>query len=933
MNATCRTVVCAALAWTALVVSATCHAGIKVEVYQGQPFGVGRIRVDLPRVSSNSPWKDDRVAVTEAHGRILMPVLNRSRARRILRQLLRTIELPSRGEFYFLFRGNEPLDITVYSPSAQEFTVRPESDAEEYADLLEDWWEATERHYQEVHRQAEYPIVVENFLTATWARRLDQPMPDPGTFLFRQRRMGATWLAQLTANEAYQAAVERDIVLGRVGAGQPADAPLPHPSRRTVMKLPPPGELPPPADDESIEPIAAHVPIECFYVRFGSFTNYLWFRDFLNHWQGDLGNMIVLRSINHGLGDRLQTQIALRESKLARVMGPRVIRDVAIIGLDAYMRDGPAMGVLFQAKNNMLLSANFNDQRSDAVDQHPDASEKTIQIAGHDVSFLSTPDGRLRSYYAQDGDFHLVTTSRRLVERFFEAGQGEGALADSPDFINTRTEMPQERDDSIFVYLSREFFENLTSPAYRVELDRRLRSIGEMHALELARLSAKAEGLEAHTVDQLIAADLLPPDFGQRADGSKLVEEKAGFRDSVRGTPGWMVPIPDMPVKSLTAAEGARYERFQQLLDREVGRFVPVVAAIGRQTSDDGQLDRITLDVRLAPYSETRMAKWANMLAPADALRVAPIDGDIVSAEIVLGVLNQPVHVFGGLRDFRTPLVVREGQVAPSAEPAQFVRGYIGTWPRPLALLNTFLGPPTGPFDRDGIARNDRLFDLWHRRLDDFFLFSFKRDVLMEVGPQLAMVEPERPAQIRFHVADLSDKQARTAVSGLGYMRARATSASASRFMNSLITELHVPPANAKALAEQLVGGQFECPLGGEYELVSLPEAGEGARQLWVSSATPPDNRFLLTEIPADYEMPLMNWFRGLDVEVLRANDALTLHSELDMTHLDVGPPADEGDEGGGFFSNLLGWGKAEEEKQPSQPVSESDTLPAPPEK
>ena len=65
-------------------------------------------------------------------------------------------------------------------------------------------------------------------------------------------------------------------------------------------------ELPPPAAASPTELIAAHVPVECFYLRFGSFTNYLWFRDFLDHWQGDLGNMIVLRSIDRGAGERFR---------------------------------------------------------------------------------------------------------------------------------------------------------------------------------------------------------------------------------------------------------------------------------------------------------------------------------------------------------------------------------------------------------------------------------------------------------------------------------------------------------------------------------------------------------------------------------------------------------------------------------------------------
>jgi len=219
--------------------------------------------------------------------------------------------------------------------------------------------------------------------------------------------------------------------------------------------------------------------------------------------------------------------------------------------------------------------------------------------------------------------------------------------------------------------------------------------------------------------------------------------------------------------------------------------------------------------------------------------------------------------------------------------------------------------------------------------------------VLMEVGPQLEMVDTAAPAQIRLYIDDLSDKQVADAVTAFGYMRARDTSASAARFMNSLTTHLHVAPREAGPLAEALVGGKFACPLGGKYELVDpnvpLPEPGErtgegsellpapgGAvasatmpRKLWASTATPPENRFLLTEIPADYTMPLMNWFRGTDAEVARAGDELTLHAELDMVHVEVGPPEDPDSDDGGFklpsFGDLLsGFGKKDEQVKPA---------------
>jgi hypothetical protein len=271
-------------------------------------------------------------------------------------------------------------------------------------------------------------------------------------------------------------------------------------------------------------------------------------------------------------------------------------------------------------------------------------------------------------------------------------------------------------------------------------------------------------------------------------------------------------------------------------------------------------------------------------------------------------------------------------------------------------LLDRIIGSPTGPFDREGIARNNRLFDLWLRRADDFFLFSFKRDVLVEVGQQLTMVEAERPAQIRLQIDDLSDKELATAVSGLGYMRARATSASGPRFMNSLTTQLHVPPESARQVAEDLVGGTFNCPLGGDYVLADpnapppLPEeTGEplplpddaltsltvepqpNYRKLWSSTAVPPSNRFLLTTIPADYEMPMLSWFRGITADMARSGDELRAHAGLDMVHLEVAPePTDNGE---GFKLPSLGdlfggWGKSKDEEV--KPASVDEDLPPP---
>jgi hypothetical protein len=933
-----------AMAW--LAATAVGNAAVRVEAYRGEPFGMGRVTIDLPQ--GVSPSNDDRFALTESDNRVIYPVLD-SGTRLPVRQLLRSflnVETPSRATFYFMFRGDDPLRITAYVPDEQAFTIQPEDDPEEYNELLDDWWDETSDRFQDVFKQAEHPVLIENYLTATWARRLDQPMPTPARELFGRFKIGEPWVSQLLANEAYQTELERDLLLGRFGANEQATLPLPLPvsgEGQAVEDLPAPTNQFP----DTIEPLAAHVPQECFYLRFGNFPNYLWFRDFLRHWQGDLGNMIVMQSIDYDNSERFQKQIAVGESKLSRVMGPTVIRDTAIIGLDMYMRHGAAMGILFQANNNMLLNRNLNGQRHDAKSKQAGAKEESVRIAGRDVSFISTPDGRLRSYYVVDGDFHLVANSRRLIERFLEAGAGQEPLAGLAEFQEARAAMPLTRNDTIFLFASSAFLENLAGPQYRIELDRRLRSIGEMRALKLARMAARVEDNGATTVDELIDAELLPQGFGQRADGSELLEPSPSgrgqgesllspARDSVRGVPGWMVPVPDMSVERITLSEARRYAEFRRGLESRVGRFSPIAVALKRSDKpDENGFDHITADVRIAPYSQMPIARWPNMLGPAASVRVAPIAGDVISLELIVDALGEPVHLFGGLRDFQSPLVVREGEVKADVPISEFVRGYVGGWPRPH-LLDRFLGRPAGEFDDDGIARTAGLFDLWLRRADDFFLFSFQRDILLDVGRQLAMVETDKPAQIRLRIDDLHDKQIADAVTAYGYSRARDASASGSRFMNSLTTQLHVPPTDARAVAENLIAGKFDCPLGGDYKLVA-PESGEvasatgrasetlpdpTARLLWASTATTPENRFLLTVIPADYTMPLMNWFRGLNADVGRTNDELKLHAELDMVHIEVGPPEDP-EEAGGLLPNLGNFfsgfgGKKDKEVKPA---------------
>ena len=109
-------------------------AAIRVEAYRGEPFGIGRVTVDLaagrcrraPTIASASPRPSDR---------LLYPVLeHRRQLGRIVRRFI-NIELPNRATFYFMFRGDEPLELTLHTPGPQQLTIVPEQDRDDFEDL------------------------------------------------------------------------------------------------------------------------------------------------------------------------------------------------------------------------------------------------------------------------------------------------------------------------------------------------------------------------------------------------------------------------------------------------------------------------------------------------------------------------------------------------------------------------------------------------------------------------------------------------------------------------------------------------------------------------------------------------------------------------------------------------------------------------------
>ncbi len=875
----------AILVTLALVPAAALAQGrLDGEAIPGRPFGIARVTIPVDQALAADAIESGGFLLVEDDGRALYPVFATGVVRRAIGEVLGVVDLrgpgPEPQTVHFLFTGSEPLKLTIYTPQPVRLVLTPAvQPARAQTRLSRTWWR---QYVASARRQVEsgdHPPLMETYLTGMLASRLGTDPPRLDARDRDEESQLRQTLELLAGTEKLRAATMRDTLAGR-RVLEPADRPLP-PDAQWLEPVAPRLE-----GEVAVEPLAMRVPVECFYARFGKFSNYLWLDALMKQYGGDLSRMIQLRAHNAGLSERMQRQLALKQSVLAELLGDTVIADVALIGRDCYTSEGAAVGMIFQARNNAALSTDLNKQRADALDREKAIGAKleTVRIADRDVSFLSTPDNQLRSYYAVDGNFHLVTTSRAIVERFFETGEGHGSLGDWPDFRLARSVMPLDRGDTVFVYFSAPFFQGLVSPQYQVELARRLEAVTDIELLQLARLAAKGEGQPHESIDDLVRGGFLPANFGRRNDGSGPITRDGVVGDSLRGARGTFVPVPDVKIEGITQSEAARCAARSAWYVENWRNLDPLMIGIRREPLREARRERLVIDANVTPFAEGKYGWLASMLGPPTTARITPAPGDIVTMQGVFRGNGRDAeiplhHIFLGIQDTAPLGDVRPTNFLRVLEIMRTTPGYLGGWPAPGILDWLPLVFTNGP-DELGYSRLP--LGVWRRQWDAFSVLSFDRDLLDRVTPHLTVEEVDSPAQVRVHVGDLPQSKLTHYVNMLYYQRARQASLGNLQLVHAASQQFGVPRDEALAAVEKLLDVRLDCTLGGDYELV---QADEESMPLWTSTRLRPAADPTAWQPPGDYTAPILEWFHGLDGELIKFDNRVLVHTEIDMEH------------------------------------------------
>ena len=910
-----------------------------VEAIASEPYGVARMFIPAGQLATTTTL---RILVSDPSDRVMFPAVDLltseppevhsapsgdrlrlgngaliGRIRGAIQNAKEQIDPPELVRVQFLFRGTEPFQVHLSGDIETTLEVRPIrlldaiqatdvrkrnleklSQAPQFQALVQSWWDGYVKQAKRQLERSDYPAIVESYLTHMLAYRYDLELPDVLKKSASKRKQSdpLPTIALVAGVEELRAELFQES-LRKSPPLSVKMVPTPSPPRWIDASVPYTPE------DLNIESIAKVVPPECYYLRFASFSNYLWFQSLSETRGGDLAQMAVLRGFNYETNKRMERLLNTKTTVIAKLFGDSIIGDMAIIGQDLYLQEGPSLGVLFEAKNIALLMSSLSNERTAAAKRLSDVGCKleTLVIAGEKVSLLSTPDNQVRSFMVERGAFVFLTTSSRMVERFLEVSGGQPSLGDSKAFRFARLMMPLENKYDIFVYLSSEFFRNLVSPQYQIELRRRLKAMAAIEIAELASLTSAAEtGVHESepSIERLIYEGYLPASFQTRVDGSETLAFSGTWHDSLRGKRGSFLPIADVQLADCSAEEAQEYRDQAAFYATQWQQTDPLMVGVRRfSRAPNERVERLAVEAYIAPLGREKYGWLTSMLAPPVSTQIQLPPDDVINFQAHLAGKStsrsySPDHVmFAGLKDMVPPVPGESKGLLATLRILQSLPAYLGGWPRPGYLDRLPLGLGGGPPNALGFSK--LFIGVWRWQMGGFSVLSFDRSILDNCALYLRPIPAEDFAQGRLMIGDLGKSKLSAWFNTFWFRRAAQTTRGNLMLLDSLQQQLKVPPEQALATAEKILDARLQCSLGGQYILESTePKMG---KKWWESTAWPRQFAMMSGKTsslgfdssqslpPAEYKAPWLQWFRGAQLHLTQLPERLVVVGTIDI--------------------------------------------------
>ena len=344
-----------------------------------------------------------------------------------------------------------------------------------------------------------------------------------------------------------------------------------------------------------LDPLAKRLPADQHVIFFPTFQAALAVSDETRQHDTPVLRLAQPRAEDAGVVERYQRQLGLPLSTLARLLGPSLVKSVALTGSDPSFPLGTDVAMLLETPQPAMLGNLLLARVAMAAADVNDAKAVGGTIAGLTYQGFVSPDRTLSSYVAQlDGAVAVTNSTYQLQQLAAVRGGKAKSLAGLPEYAFFRIRYPRgnaggtltpqshaggtpapqsDAQESALIFLSDATIRRWCGPRWRIADSRRTCARAVLAELQASQL----QELVLHKVEPgPIHTDL--PILG----GGTLRLTPAGVVSSVYGTLNFMTPIAEMPLDEVTKTEADAYRAWRDGYQRNWNwAFDPIGLRIG----------------------------------------------------------------------------------------------------------------------------------------------------------------------------------------------------------------------------------------------------------------------------------------------------------------------------------------------------------------
>ncbi len=385
------------------------------------------------------------------------------------------------------------------------------------------------------------------------------------------------------------------------------------------------------------EPLARLVPFDNYYVHFKSIRKFLEFGDLLDLWGTSVLRVYEMKSRDCRLRERYERQLCLKSTALGKLLGPAVVKSVAVTGSDPFVREGTDVAILFQVANRPLFLAAVEKFLDEARKEHGRRlREGRDDYNGTTIEHFVTPLREVSLHRAVVDDFVIYANSPAGIRRVLDARRKGGrCLADADDFRYLRTVFPpgEEAEDGL-VYLSDAFLRQLTGPASRIKERRRVEALTSLYMVTNAALFCAWESGKLPLTHEaaLAAAGLLPEDVAvPEGKGVRWDADRKLAVSDVYNTLHFATPLIELPIDRVTPAEAKAYGEFREEYEKLWRTYYD---PIGLRFSFDDR--RVRVETHILPLAASEQYRALRELSGQGKFRFEPRREAVVDFQLSL---------------------------------------------------------------------------------------------------------------------------------------------------------------------------------------------------------------------------------------------------------------------------------------------------------